>query len=142
MAADHTRRQFVGVAAGTAFAAMTGSVESSASATTPRGQVQPETPRQFPRGFYWGVGTSSYQVEGAWNESSQGPWIWDTYVHKPGNIHDNDTGDVANDHYHRYKEDVSLMKSIGVTAYRLSVAWPRIFPNGTGSPNAQGMAFY
>src|SRR5262249_42561183 len=81
--------------------------------------------RTFPKGFYWGVGTSSYQIEGAWNQDGKGLSIWDTYAHKPGNIKNNDTGDVANDHYHRYKEDVALMKNIGVNAYRFSIAWPR-----------------
>jgi beta-glucosidase len=98
--------------------------------------------RQFPDGFYWGVATSSYQIEGAWNEDGKGPSIWDTYVHTAGNIENNGTGDVANDHYHRYAEDVALMKSIGATAYRFSIAWPRIFPEGTGQPNAKGLDFY
>src|SRR5262245_51602853 len=93
---------------------------------------QPSTGRTFPKGFYWGVGTSSYQIEGAWNEDGKGLSIWDTYTHKPGNIKNNDNGDVANDHYHRYKEDVALMKDIGANSYRFSIAWPRVFPQGTG----------
>jgi len=100
------------------------------------------TAREFPKGFYWGVATASYQVEGAWNEDGKGPSIWDTYAHTPGHINNNDTGDIANDHYHRYKEDVALMKDIGATAYRFSIAWPRIFPEGTGAPNAKGVDFY
>src|SRR5262249_8894110 len=75
---------------------------------------------RFPEGFHWGVATSSYQIEGAWNEDGKGPSIWDTFAHTPGHIARGDTGDVANDHYHRYKEDVALMKSIGATAYRFS----------------------
>src|SRR5215475_8100579 len=75
-----------------------------------RPAAAPDTTRTFPEGFYWGVGTSSYQIEGAWNEGGKGLSIWDTYTHKPGSIKNNDTGDVANDHYHRYKEDVALMK--------------------------------
>src|SRR5262245_35851787 len=97
---------------------------------------------EFPRGFYWGVGTSSYQIEGAWSEDGKGKSIWDTYVHTPGHIKNNDTGDVANDHYHRYKEDVALMRSIGANAYRFSIAWPRIFPEGRGTPNPKGLDFY
>ncbi|HKA69822.1 MAG TPA: GH1 family beta-glucosidase [Actinomycetes bacterium] len=98
--------------------------------------------RRFPDGFRWGVATSSYQIEGAWNEDGKGPSIWDTYTHTPGKITNDDNGDVANDHYHRYEEDVALMKSIGATAYRFSIAWPRIFPDGTGQPNPNGVDFY
>lgn len=98
--------------------------------------------REFPKGFLWGTATSSYQVEGAWNEDGKGPSIWDTYAHTPGKIKNNDTGDVANDHYHRYKEDVKLMKEIGAKAYRFSIAWPRIFPEGTGQSNPKGLDFY
>ena len=97
---------------------------------------------RFPDGFHWGVATSAYQVEGAWNEDGKGVSIWDTFVHTPGNIRDGSTGDVANDHYHRYREDVALMKSIGASAYRFSIAWPRIFPEGTGQPNQKGVDFY
>ena len=98
--------------------------------------------RQFPEGFYWGTATSSYQIEGAWNEDGKGPSIWDTYAHTPGKIKNGDTGDVANDHYHRHKEDVALMESIGANAYRFSISWPRIFPQGTGAPNPKGLDFY
>jgi len=100
------------------------------------------TNREFPKGFYWGTATAAYQIEGAWNEDGKGPSIWDTYVHTPGTIRDGTTGDVAVDHYHRYREDVQLMKAIGATAYRFSISWPRIFPNGTGQPNAKGLDFY
>jgi beta-glucosidase len=98
--------------------------------------------RRFPDGFLWGVATSAYQIEGAWNEDGKGASIWDTFAHTPGSIRNDDTGDVANDHYHRYPEDVALMKSIGATAYRFSIAWPRIFPEGIGEPNAKGVDFY
>jgi beta-glucosidase len=98
--------------------------------------------RRFPDGFRWGVATSSYQIEGAWDEDGKDVSIWDTYAHTPGNIKNDENGDVANDHYHRYTEDVALMKSIGVTAYRFSIAWPRIFPDGTGEPNPKGLDFY
>src|SRR5262245_36690159 len=98
--------------------------------------------QRFPDGFSWGVATAAYQVEGAWDEDGKGPSIWDTFAHTPGNIANGDTGDVANDHYHRYKEDIALMKSIGATAYRFSIAWPRIFPEGRGEPNKLGLDFY
>jgi len=98
--------------------------------------------RRFPERFYWGVATSSYQIEGAWDEDGKGPSIWDTYAHTPGKIKNDENGDVANDHYHRYEEDVALMKGIGANAYRFSIAWPRIFPDGTGEPNAKGLDFY
>jgi beta-glucosidase len=98
--------------------------------------------REFPKDFLWGVATSAYQIEGAANEDGKGKSIWDTYAHTPGKIRDGSTGDVANDHYHLYKDDVKLMKMLGAKAYRFSIAWPRIFPNGTGTPNPKGLDFY
>jgi beta-glucosidase len=98
--------------------------------------------RRFPDGFRWGVATSSYQIEGAWDEDGKGVSIWDTYAHTPGNIKNDENGDVANDHYHRYEEDVALMRDIGANAYRFSIAWPRIFPEGSGTPNPKGLDFY
>jgi beta-glucosidase len=100
------------------------------------------TGRRFPDGFYWGVATSAYQIEGAWDEDGKGLSIWDTYAHTPGKIRNDDNGDVANDHYHRYEEDVALMASINANAYRFSISWPRIFPEGTGEPNPKGVDFY
>jgi beta-glucosidase len=98
--------------------------------------------RSFPQGFLWGSATASYQVEGAVNEDGRGPSIWDTFSHIPGKTNNGDTGDVANDHYHLYKEDVQLMKNLGLKTYRFSVAWPRVFPQGTGTPNPKGLDFY
>jgi beta-glucosidase len=95
-----------------------------------------------PPRFLWGVSTSSYQIEGAANEDGRGPSIWDTYSRLPGKIKNGDTGDVACDHYHRYREDVALMQEFGVQAYRFSVAWPRIMPEGRGAINKAGLAFY
>src|SRR5262249_30109973 len=141
-----SRREFARAAASVSVAAAAACSRTPSqgaqgqSASHPASELS--TARTFPQGFYWGVATSSYQIEGAWKEDGKGPSIWDTYAHTPGNIKNGDTGDVANDHYHRYKEDVALMKDFGANAYRFSIAWPRIFPNGTGQPNAKGFDFY
>jgi beta-glucosidase len=99
-------------------------------------------PASFPNGFLWGTATSAYQIEGAVNEDGRGRSIWDTFAHTPGTIEDHSNADRANDHYHRYKEDVGLIKQLGVKAYRFSIAWPRVFPEGTGAPNPKGLDFY
>lgn len=96
----------------------------------------------FPRDFLWGTATSSYQIEGAVREDGRGPSIWDTFAATPGKIVGGDTGEVAIDHYHRMAEDVALMASMHIGAYRFSIAWPRILPNGTGAVNAAGLDFY
>jgi beta-glucosidase len=96
----------------------------------------------FPNGFVWGVATSAFQIEGAHDTQGRGPSIWDTYAEQPGRIEDGTTAQVACDHYHRYAQDVALMQSIGVGAYRFSVAWPRIFPTGRGAVNIAGLDFY
>ncbi|MFI4998306.1 MAG: GH1 family beta-glucosidase [Reyranellales bacterium] len=96
----------------------------------------------LPPGFVWGVSTSSYQIEGAAQSDGRGPSIWDTYCRVPGHIANGDTGDVACDHYHRYAEDITLMRDLGVGAYRFSVAWPRVLPAGRGAANEPGLAFY
>ena len=92
--------------------------------------------------FTWGVATSSYQIEGAATAGGRGPSIWDTFSRVPGAVINGDSGDVACDHYHRYNEDLDLIKWLGVNAYRFSIAWPRIFPQGAGSPNQAGIDFY
>ncbi|MEX2236864.1 MAG: GH1 family beta-glucosidase [Dehalococcoidia bacterium] len=96
----------------------------------------------FPPDFIWGAATASYQIEGAWDEDGKGESIWDRYSHTPGNVRDNDTGDVACEHYHRYRDDVALMKEMGLDAYRFSIGWPRILPSGKGQVNAAGLDFY
>ena len=93
-------------------------------------------------GFVWGVSTSSYQIEGAAQEDGRGPSIWDTYCRQPGRIKNGDTGEIACDHYHRYTEDIALMRNLGVKAYRFSVSWPRVMPTGRGATNEAGLAFY
>ncbi len=97
---------------------------------------------QFPRGFTWGTATASYQIEGAVSEDGRGESIWDRFAHTPGKITDGSTGDVACDHYHHWREDVALMKELGHQAYRFSIAWPRILPNGRGQVNQRGLDFY
>lgn len=96
----------------------------------------------FPKDFIWGTATSSYQIEGAANEGGRGESIWDRYSKTPGKVNDGTNGDVACDHYHRYPEDIALMKNLGVGAYRFSIAWPRILPSGRGTVNAAGLDFY
>jgi beta-glucosidase len=96
----------------------------------------------FPNGFLWGTATSAYQIEGAVGEDGRGQSIWDSYAHAPGTIQDRSNADHANEHFHRYKDDIRLMKALGAKAYRFSIAWPRVFPEGTGSPNPKGLDFY
>ena len=99
-------------------------------------------PLAFPGDFTWGAATASYQIEGAWNEDGKGESIWDRFSHTPGKIEGGDTGDVACDHYHRWREDLALMKELGLQAYRFSISWPRILPEGRGRVNQAGLAFY
>uniref|UniRef100_A0A7C3RKY7 Beta-glucosidase n=1 Tax=Dictyoglomus thermophilum TaxID=14 RepID=A0A7C3RKY7_DICTH len=96
----------------------------------------------FPKGFLWGAATASYQIEGAWNEDGKGESTWDRFSHTPGTIYQNQNGDVACDHYHLWEKDVDLMSYIGLKAYRFSISWPRIFPEGKGKVNPKGLAFY
>ena len=97
---------------------------------------------KFPDNFLWGIATAAYQNEGAANQDGKGKSIWDTYSHTPGKISDGSNGDIAVDHYNRYKEDVQLMKDLGAKAYRFSIAWSRIFPTGRGEVNMKGLDFY
>ncbi len=96
----------------------------------------------FPKDFIWGAAAASYQVEGAAYEDGKGLSVWDMLCRQPGRIWSNDTGEVACDHYHRYEQDARLMAEIGLKAYRLSISWPRVIPDGTGKVNAKGLAFY
>lgn len=96
----------------------------------------------FPENFLWGTATASYQVEGAVDEDGRGASIWDTFSHTPGKVYRGDTGDIACDQYHRLDEDLDLMAELGLNAYRFSVAWPRIQPEGSGAPNRKGLDFY
>jgi beta-glucosidase len=132
-----TRRNFAKAAA--TLPLMLSPVPASAQTAaipSPAGQ------RRFPDGFVWGTATSAYQIEGAVTEEGRGVSIWDSYSHRPGKIHGNHNGDRASDHFHRYHGDVQLMKALGVRAYRFSIAWPRVFPEGRGAANPTGLDFY
>src|SRR3954452_5099542 len=136
-----SRRHFAKLAA--AFSALG---TAAMPARSGEAEVDPATERHaaggFPHGFVWGTATSAYQIEGAVGEDGRGRSIWDTFAHTPGKIGDHSNADRANDHYHRYKEDVRLIKELGVKAYRFSIAWPRVFPDGNGAPNPKGLDFY
>lgn len=130
-----SRRHFAKLAGLSALGVATAKPEANAAAAS-------YSPASFPKDFLWGTATSAYQIEGAVNEDSRGRSIWDTFSHTPGKVDDGSNGDRANDHYHRYKEDVGLIAALGARAYRFSIAWPRIFPEGTGAPNPKGLDFY
>jgi beta-glucosidase len=132
-----TRRQFgksVVAAGATAFAGI--SLPKIAF-----GQPQAASLR-FPKGFLWGCATAAYQIEGGARDDGRGPSVWDTFSHTPGKTFHGDTGDVADDSYHLYKEDVRLLKALGAQTYRMSISWSRVFPDGTGQPNPKGLDYY
>jgi beta-glucosidase len=134
---DMTRRQFGKTAAAATAAAYAGVLLPKFAL----GQPQPET-LHYPKGFLWGCATAAYQIEGGAQADGRGPSIWDTFSHTPGKTYHGQTGDVADDSYHLYKEDVKLLGNLGVQTYRFSLSWSRIFPKGTGQPNAKGLDYY
>src|SRR5262249_47332057 len=144
MSTRFTRRDVTKAAGSAALGISATTLEASAQDTSASEQTRPglTASPQFPKGFLWGTATASYQVEGAINEDGRGPSVWDTFSHAAGKIKDKSNGDVAVDMYHRFKEDVQLMKALGVKAYRFSIAWPRVFPEGTGTANPKGLDFY
>ena len=140
-----SRRAF-GKAAGAGIA---GLVSGQAMAAAPLrssnesdGSVPTSAGMRFPEGFLWGLATAAYQIEGAANADGKGKSIWDVYAHIPGKMANGDTGDVAIDHFHRYREDIGLIRDLGANSYRFSISWPRIFPNGRGTLNRKGLDFY
>jgi beta-glucosidase len=135
-----SRRHFARLAGFSALGMAAASANAADNKAT--SAIDRHAPAGFPKDFLWGTATSAYQIEGAVNEDGRGRSIWDTFSHTPGKIEDHSNGDRANDHYHLYKEDVGLIKQLGVKAYRFSIAWPRIFPDGTGAPNLKGLDFY
>jgi beta-glucosidase len=126
MSTRFTRRDVTKAAGSAAFGMSATAIEASAQETSASEQTGPGLTAscQFPKDFLWGTATASYQVEGAVNEDGRGPSVWDTFSHTPGKIKDTSNGDVAVDMYHRFKEDVQLMKALGVKAYRFSISWP------------------
>ncbi len=146
MAKSFSRRTFTSLLGAGAVAAAASTIPASTAAAQAQdssrsGALIPPGGK-FPDGFLWGSATASYQVEGAVKEDGRGVSIWDTFSHTPGKTHDGDTGDVADDDYHRYKEDIAIMKELGLKTCRFSIAWPRIFPDGTGKPNPKGIDHY
>src|ERR1700754_1583392 len=101
-----------------------------------------ELARRLPSDFLWGAATASYQIEGAAQEDGRGESIWDRFSKTPGKVRDGDTGDIACDHYHRWQDDIALMRELGLGAYRFSIAWPRIIPDGAGEVNQAGLDWY
>jgi len=138
-----SRRQFAGIT-GCSLLSMSAppARSSQADPANEDGRHDTGTSSSFPSGFLWGTATSSYQIEGAVNEDGRGPSIWDRFAHTRGTISDHSNADTATDHYHLYREDVQLMKALGAKAYRFSIAWPRVFPQGGGTPNPKGLDFY
>jgi beta-glucosidase len=133
-----TRRRFGKALAGTAAAAFA----SSSFPEIALAQIPTPAPLQFPPNFMWGCATASYQIEGAVTEDGRKPSVWDTFAHTPGKTFHGESGDVADDSYHLYKEDVKLLKNMGAKCYRFSISWSRVFPDGTGQPNEKGLDHY
>jgi len=143
------RRKFLQSALGVAAASLIPKSPLFGSEASPVHAIQvgatpgvPPEPCQFAKDFYWGTATAAYQIEGAWNEDGKGESIWDRYSHTVGMIKGAYTGDVACDSYHRYPEDLALMKAMRLNSYRFSISWPRIQPTGTGTPNQRGLDYY
>jgi beta-glucosidase len=145
-----TRRQLLYSALSTGAVAALPSAFFSACSSSKAGPANPAKSPQFdlpseavfPKGFFWGTATASYQIEGAWNEDTKSESIWDRFAHTPGKIKNGDTGDVACDSYHRWREDIALMRAMNLNSYRFSIAWPRIQPTGSGAANAKGIDYY
>lgn len=135
-------RREIGMGLGAAVAALAAD-RAGAVGIAPATAFSP-TPAdmRFPPDFLWGCATASYQIEGATKEDGRGPTNWDVFSHTAGRVANGDTGDIACDSYHRYKEDTQLLKALGVKTYRLSIAWSRIFPDGRGKPNSKGLDHY
>jgi beta-glucosidase len=117
-------------------------VNSVAPASSHTGQFDTSSETRFPKGFFWGATTAAYQIEGACKEDGKGESIWDRFAHTPGKIKNGDTGDVACDSYHRWREDLALLRAMNLNSYRFSISWPRIQPAGSGPANSTGIDYY
>jgi len=151
-----TRREFVQSALGAGLAAAlpvgffsgcsvsskAGAVSSGFGASSVERQVADSSEIVFPKNFFWGTATAAYQIEGAWKEDGKGESVWDRFSHTPGTIKNGDTGDTACDSYHRWREDIALMRAMNLNSYRFSISWPRIQPPGSGSANSKGLDYY
>jgi beta-glucosidase len=111
-------------------------------ARAPLRQFATSSEISFPRNFFWGAATAAYQIEGAWKEDGKGESIWDRFTHTPGTIKNGDTGDIACDSYHRWRDDIALMRAMHLNSYRFSISWPRIQPSGSGPANSNGLDYY
>jgi beta-glucosidase len=119
-----------------------GAAKSAARASSHAQQFDSSLPISFPKNFYWGAATAAYQIEGAWQEDGKGESIWDRFSHTPGKIKNGDTGNVACDSYHRWPQDIALLRAMNLNSYRFSISWPRIQPAGSGSANSKGVDYY
>ena len=151
-----TRRQFVQSALGAGLAAAlpagffsacsvsskTAGASSAIGSSGVQRQFADSSPIVFPKNFFWGTATAAYQIEGAWKEDGKGESIWDRFTHIPGAIKTGETGDTACDSYHRWREDVDLLRAMNLNSYRFSISWPRIQPTGSGPTNSKGIDYY
>jgi len=133
------RREFIGLSLASGALAARGANAASLPGEIAAGEI---AAARFPKDFLWGTATSAYQVEGAWNADGKGESIWDRYAHTPGTIQGGATGDVACDQYHRFKDDIALMKQLHLKSHRFSISWPRVLPSGTGALNQKGLDYY
>jgi len=130
---------FSGCSVSSNAARTTGSAALSSSHATP---FDSSSDIPFPKGFFWGAATAAYQIEGAWKEDGKGESIWDRFSHTPGKIKNGETGDLACDSYHRWREDIALVRAMNLNSYRFSISWPRIQPAGSGPANFKGVDYY
>jgi beta-glucosidase len=119
-----------------------GTAHPTPAASSPAAQFDASIPLPFARNFFWGAATAAYQIEGAWKEDGKGESIWDRFAHTPGKIKNGDNADIACDSYHRWREDIVLMRAMNLNSYRFSISWPRIQPTGSGAANSKGFDYY